>query len=52
MENPLSPFLAKAFTSRLQINLNNTSSNFLKIWVSYVDDVFAVVNKDFTTGSS
>lgn len=52
IENSLSLFLAEVFTSRLQINLNNTYSNFLKTWVSYVDDIFAVVNKDFLTGSS
>jgi hypothetical protein len=44
MGNPLSPIIANIFISRFETNL--AESNLLpRIWVRYVDDVFAVLKK-------
>ena len=47
MGNPLSPFLAEIFMSKFEINIKNTINNFPKIWVRYVDDIFAIVDETF-----
>lgn len=47
MKNPLLPFSVKVFMNRFETKLKNTCVNFLKVWVRYVYDIFAVVDKDF-----
>jgi hypothetical protein len=46
MGNPLSPFLADIFMSKFETDLRK-QSNFPKIWLRYVDDIFAIIDKDF-----
>jgi len=46
MGSPVSPFLAEIFMSRFETELKK-QPNFPKIWVRYVDDIFAIINKDF-----
>ncbi|RXF66922.1 hypothetical protein EKK70_17895, partial [Desulfovibrio sp. DS-1] len=47
MGNPLSPFLAEIFMSRFEVDLKEKLNNFPKFWVRYVDDIFAIIDKDF-----
>lgn len=42
MGNPLSPFIADIFMSNFEEVLANTLDYFPKIWIRYVDDIFAV----------
>jgi hypothetical protein len=46
MGNPLSPVLANIFMSFFERNLKN-SVVFPRIWIRYVDDIFAVVKSRF-----
>jgi hypothetical protein len=47
MGNPLSPFLAEVFMSRFETENKKMLNNFPKTWLRYVDDIFAIVDKDF-----
>ena len=47
MGNPLSPFIANLFLSNLETKLKQQSTSFPKVWFRYVDDIFAIVDKDF-----
>lgn len=47
MGNPLSPFLAEVFMSRFETENKKMLKNFPKTWLRYVDDIFAIVDKDF-----
>ena len=42
MGNPLSPFIAEIFMSRIETNLNNTMV-FPKVWIRYVDDIICII---------
>lgn len=45
MGNPLSPLIAEIFMAHFEISLK--SENLLpRVWLRYVDDVFAVIQKD------
>ena len=45
MGNPLSPLIAECFMSNFELTLKN-DSNFPRIWLRYVDDIFAIIKKD------
>jgi len=45
MGHPLLLFLAEIFMSRCETELKK-ESNFPKIWILHVDDIFAIINKD------
>lgn len=49
MGNSLSPFLANLFMSNLESNLQK-ESDFPKIWLRYVDDIFAIIKKNDIDG--
>lgn len=44
MGNSLSPFLANLFMSYFEIHFKANNIVFPRIWVRYVDDIFAIVN--------
>src|SRR5436190_8298902 len=46
MGNPLSCFLANIFMSNFEMKAKNTLSYFPRLWIRYVDDVFAIFDKN------
>ena len=46
MGNSLSPFLANLFMSKLETTLKNELKYFSKIWLRYLDDIFAVFDNN------
>lgn len=49
MGNPLSAFVAEDFLSRFKKKIKTTYVTFLKIWIRYVDEIFAEVATVFNT---
>lgn len=47
MGNPLSPFLAEVFMSKFETDNQQNSINFPETWIRYVDNIFAIVDKNF-----
>ena len=47
MGNPLSPFLAEVFMSKFETDTKKSLTEFPKTWIRYVDDIFAIIDKDF-----
>ena len=46
MGNPLSCFIANFFMSRLETQAKSLMNYFPRIWIRYVDDVFAIFDKN------
>lgn len=42
MGNSLSPFIVNLFMSRFEIEISCEAGYFLRLWLSYVDDVFVI----------
>lgn len=38
-------FLSEMFMSRFKMNIKNTNNNFPNVWIKYIDDIFAIVEK-------
>ncbi|XP_044738897.1 uncharacterized protein LOC123300392 [Chrysoperla carnea] len=49
MGNPLSPFLANIFMSRLERNLKQAAEYFPQHWYRYVDDIFTIIDTKKTS---
>lgn len=45
--NPLSTFSGEIFVCKFETKFKNIDRNFSKIWVMYVNNIFAVIDQDF-----
>lgn len=46
MGNSLSPFMANLFMSHFETEFKRNAKYFPKVWIRYVDDIFAIFNTD------
>ncbi|KAG8301980.1 hypothetical protein J6590_108521 [Homalodisca vitripennis] len=46
MGNPLSCFIANIFLAKFELNAKQNMTYFPRVWLRYVDDIFAIFNKN------